>query len=90
MFVGKKHKDRSEKPLKKCVTVNVDNDDQDTKDQKKYLGPELYEILVEVKNKIELGELDEKEEEDTLEKITRQREEAKIMLQKGQEEERLR
>ena len=58
MFVGRRDKFRSDKDPFKMVIKEVDNDDQDTKDQKKYLGPELFGILQEVKKKIELGELD--------------------------------
>lgn len=51
------------------VVQQVDNDDQDTKDQKKYLGPELYDILQEVRKLIDLGELDDKEEESVIKPV---------------------
>lgn len=65
-FVGKRAKFRSEKDAFKMVVQQIDNDDQDTKDQKKYLGSELYDILQEVRKLIDLGELDEKEEESVM------------------------
>jgi len=49
---------RSPKKQFKLVEKKIDNMDQETKDEKEFLDEELFDILQEVKGKIERGELD--------------------------------
>ena len=49
LFSGKKIAFRSEKKRFKAVVKKVDNSDQQTKDEKEYLGDQLFEILQDVK-----------------------------------------
>lgn len=54
---------RSTKKQFKPVEKKTEILDEQTRDEKEYLGPELFAILQEVKLKIESGELDEDAEE---------------------------
>jgi hypothetical protein len=62
--VGKKVQGRSTKKNIKPVENKEDTLDEQTKAEKEYLGPELFQILQEVKIKIERGELEDPIEEE--------------------------
>lgn len=57
LFQGRRDQHRSKKREFKPVEVKKDNMDQQTKDEKEYLDPELFQILQDVKTKITSGEI---------------------------------
>ena len=58
-FKGKRDQFRSTKKQFKPLEVKVDNMNQQTKDEKEYLDPELFTILQDVKGAIDRGDFDE-------------------------------
>lgn len=62
-FVGKKQLYRSAKKDFKPMEVKKDNMDEQTKDEKEYLGGELFLILQDIKAKISKGEFEENNQE---------------------------
>ena len=61
LFRGKPGYQRSKKVEKKIKKVVLDNLDQDTKDEKQYLGEQLFDKLQEVKELLENEEVEEQE-----------------------------
>lgn len=59
IFQGRRDQFRSTKKQYKPKEEKKDNMNQQTKDEKEYLDPELFTILQDVKDAIERGELDE-------------------------------
>ena len=57
VFQGRRDQFRSQKKQHKPVVKKVDNLDQATKDQKEYLGQELFGILKEYEAAVERGEI---------------------------------
>jgi hypothetical protein len=55
VFKGKRQLTRSDKPEFKLQEVKEDTMDQQTRDEKEYLDAELFMILQDVKNNMELG-----------------------------------
>ena len=60
IFQGRREMFRSQKKQFKPDLVKVDNEDQWTKDEKEYLGTELFAILQDRRKQLqETGELEE-------------------------------